>query len=214
MSNRRMMFALGLTTLAGLASASNAQVVSGTYNDLSGSYNGATFNAHAVDQVGLRTQGNVDRTVSPTGSAQFAPGFVSAANPADFVINLSYIPAGPGLGLGSGAFTVTDVNGVTISGLVDGFWIDGGAQVFFNGTLSAVSFSGPTFTGDVGSFSTAFGAPFLDGALSQLYLVGPGNFFTQPFADVPVNLTFQLTPAPGAAAVLGLGALVATRRRR
>lgn len=201
-----------LFAVAGLAGAANAQAISSTYDDLSGNWNGTTFTANAVDVGGLRSHGNVARNLAPTGNAIFNPGFVSGADPANFALSLSFVPAGPGLGIGSGFFDVTDVDGSILHGDLNGFWIDGGAQVFFNGTISNVTISGASFDGNSGSWINDL---LIDGgALSQLFLAGPGNFFSAPFADVPTNLTFQLTPTPGALAVLGLGGLVIGRRRR
>jgi hypothetical protein len=201
-----------LVTVAALAGAANAQVISGTYDDLAGSWDGTTFTASAVDTASLHSHGNVARTVSPIGNAIFNPGFVSAADPANFTLSLTYVNIGPGLGTGSGSFSVVDVDGSTISGSLSGFWIDGGSFVAFNGSISSVSITGGTFDGNTGSWINDL---LIDGgAINQLYLVGPGNFFTSPYSDVPVNLTFQLTPTPGALAVLGLGGLVVGRRRR
>ncbi|CAG0967464.1 hypothetical protein PHYC_01062 [Phycisphaerales bacterium] len=220
---RSNVIALTLAGAAGLfvsASALAQPMVSATYFDLSGNWNGALFNAHATDAGALHSSGSVARLVAPTGTADFEPGFVSGANPADFFLNLSFVPAGPGLGTGSGFFSIIDADGSFITGAIDGFWIDDTAnppgQVYFNGTLSGVVFGGPTFDGtNGGSFSTIFGGtPPYDGAITQLYLAPPGNFFVTPFADVPTGVTMQILPAPGALALMGLGGLVATRRRR
>jgi uncharacterized protein (TIGR03382 family) len=220
---RSNVIAVALAGSAGLfvsASALAQPMVSATYFDLSGNWNGVVFNAHAVDAGSLHSSGSVARLVAPVGTADFEPGFVSGANPADFSLTLTYVPAGPGLGTGSGSFLIVDADGSTVSGLIDGSWIDDTAnppgQVYFNGTLSNVVFTGLSIDGtNGGSFSTIFGGtPPYDGAITQLYLAPPGNFFTAPFADVPTGVTMQILPAPGALALLGLGGLVAGRRRR
>ncbi len=208
---------------AGLFMAAGAMaqpIASATYFDLSGNWNGALFTAFATAQPGLNSSGSVARLVSPVGTADFQPGFVAGANPADFSLALTYIPGGPGIGIGAGSFSITDADGSTMTGSISGLWIDDSAnnpgQVFFNGALSNVTFSGATFDGtNGGSFSTLFGGtPPYDGAITQLFLSPPGNFFTSPFSDVNTGVTMQILPAPGAMALLGLGGLIATRRRR
>lgn len=209
--------AAGLFMAAG---ASAQPIVSATYFDLSGNWNGALFTAFAAAQPGLNSSGSVARLVSPGGTADFEPGFVSGANPADFFLALSFIPGGPGIGLGFGSFSITDADGSTMSGSINGLWVDDSAnnpgQVFFNGSLSGVTFAGATFDGtNGGSFSTLFGGtPPYDGAITQLFLSPPGNFFTSPFSDVNTGVTMQILPAPGALALMGLGGLIVGRRRR
>ncbi|GJQ29840.1 MAG: hypothetical protein HBSAPP03_17240 [Phycisphaerae bacterium] len=195
-------------------------IASATYFDLSGNWDGAMFHAYAASAPGLMSSGSVARLVAPIGTADFEPGFVAAANPADFHLMLNYIPSGPGFGLGFGTFMITDADGDSISGNVNGLWIDDSAntpgQVFFNGALSNVVFTGGTFNGTLaGAFSTLFGGtPPYDGAITQLYLSPPGNFFTSVFSDVNTGVTMQILPAPGAAALMGLGGLLVARRRR
>jgi hypothetical protein len=52
-----------------------------------------------------------------------------------------------------------------------------------------------------------------DGALTQI-VFGAGSFFTTDFVNAATGVTAQIVPAPGALALLGLGGLVAGRRRR
>jgi uncharacterized protein (TIGR03382 family) len=208
--------AAGLFMTAG----ASAQIVSATYFDLSGNWNGSLFTANAAATAGLMSSGSVARLVSPTGTADFEPGFVAGANPADFNLSLTFVPAGPGLGTGAGTFSIVDADGSSITGNISGLWIDDSAnnpgQVFFNGALSNVVFVGATFDGTLaGSFGTVFGGtPPYDGAITQLFLSPPGNFFATAFADVNTGVTMQILPAPGAMALLGLGGLAMARRRR
>lgn len=223
MRSRNKIVAMGLASAAGLfltAGASAQPIASATYLDLDGDWNGALFTATATANVGgLNSSGTVARLVGPVGTADFQPGFSTDDN-ADFALNLTFVPLGGGLGSGAGSFLITDTDGSTISGAISGVWVDDSAnnpgQVFFNGTLSGVVFTGLTFDGtNGGSFSTIFGgSPPYDGAITQLYLAPPGNFFTTPFSDVPTGVTMQILPAPGALALMGLGGLVVGRRRR
>lgn len=204
-------------TLCVLSTGAMGQVIaSATYFDLRGAWDGSLFTANAAALPGLNSSGSVARLVAPVGTADFEPGFVAAANPANFVLDLTFVPAGPGLGTGAGSFTITDADGDTISGQINGTWIDGGSQVFFNGAMSNVVFTGTSFDGTLaGSFSTLFGGSGIyDGAITQLFLSPPGNFFATPFDNVSTGVTMQILPTPGALALLGLGGLAITRRRR
>lgn len=211
------MTSLVLAGVAGLsASAAFANpIVSATYNDLAGSWDGTSFSANAVDAGQLHSSGTVARLVAPIGTAEFGAGFVSGSNPADIVVSLSSTPtADPDTRDGVGSFTITDLNGTTITGDITGQWFNGFTAVFFNGALSNVQFSGPTFTGTLtGAFSTLFGGGVYDGAITQLELQNT-NFFTSSFDAVPTQESLQITPTPGALGLLGLGGLAMARRRR
>jgi uncharacterized protein (TIGR03382 family) len=205
--------------MSAVASA-GVPIVSATYFDLSGNWNGMMFTAYATAMPGLMSSGSVARLVPATGTADFEPGFVAAANPADIVINLTFTPGPPGMGFGAGSFLITDADGDTISGNISGVWIDGTSsppgQVYFNGTLSNVLFTGTVFDGTLaGAFSTLFGGtPPYNGAIAQLFMAPPGNFFTAPFSDVNTGVTLQIVPTPGALALLGLSGAFIIRRRR
>ncbi|MDX2132767.1 MAG: hypothetical protein SFY69_12025 [Planctomycetota bacterium] len=198
------------------AVASGQVIASATYFDLRGSWDGTLFRANAEALPGMNSSGSIARTVAPIGTADFEPGFVAGASPADFRLTLDFVGMGPGVGSGTGSFIVTDADGDTVSGNISGTWIDGGSQVFFNGAMSNVVFTGTSFDGtSSGSFSTLFGGSGVyDGAVTQLFLSPPGNFFATPFDMVSTGATMQILPAPGAAALLGLGGLVVARRRR
>jgi hypothetical protein len=212
--SRTMKMSLILSFVAG-AIATSAQadiVVSATYDDASGSWDGTTFRARAVSGGGLNTSGSVARLEAPIGTASFAPGFVAGADSADLLIELSSTPTiDPTLRDGTGTFTFTDVDGDTISGTISGTWEDQGFAIFFNGALSNVVFSGSTFDGNTGSFLSPAG--IFEGALTQLQLSPPASFFTGNYDRVPTGITAQIIPTPGALALLGLGGLVAGRRR-
>lgn len=212
--SRTMKMSLVLSLVAGaLATSAQANViVSATYDDSSGSWDGSTFRARAVSGGGLNTSGSVARLQDPTGVAAFAPGFVAGSDAADLRIDLSSTPTmDPTLRDGTGTFTFTDVDGDTISGVISGTWENQGFAIFFNGDLSNVVFSGSTFDGNTGSFLSPVG--IFEGALTQLQLSPPASFFTSNYDRVPTGITAQIIPTPGALALLGLGGLVAGRRR-
>lgn len=212
----------------GLAAIANADVlVTVRYDSLAGSYNSAMqlFTARAVDTAALRTTGAVSRLVPVAGTATFEPGFVSnPANPADFLLNVTAIPTGnPAIRTGSGSFVSTDRDGDTISGNINGTWRNGGPGfIFFNGTLNNVVITpagqtpeSMTFDGTLaGSWDLNLPAqPPYEGAIVQLVFGAP-NFFFQDFNDRATGMTAQIVPTPGALALLGIGGLIAARRRR
>lgn len=215
--------------VAGSALSSTAfgdVIISGRYDSLGGSFNMGTqmFTAAAVDSATLQTSGAVSRLVAPMATANFQEGFVSGVDPANFAINVTAIPTiNPNRRTGTGTFSSMDVDGDEITGTVTGTWINGGPGfIFFNGTLSNVliipagigagnsSFDG-TATGSW-AFNLGTPAPY-EGAIVQLVFGAP-SFFTQGFSDRATGVTFQLVPAPGALALMGLGAVAAFRRRR
>lgn len=221
----RHIFATALLAISASTTVASADtLVTFAYNNLAGTYTptnatSGSFSAIAVDLVGLQTIGDVTRLTAPAGTADFNSGFVSALNPANFVVNVSVdaIDQILGLAFGTGSFTITDNDGSTITGAIDGVWIRGElGQTFFNGNLANVNFSGTSFDGDSGSFSTNFGSiSNLEGAFTQLLLrPGSGGFFTDAFQGIATQAQGEIVPTPGAMALLGLGGLMAARRRR
>jgi len=200
------------------ASAANAEVlVSMTYDDLRGAYTASSptdgqFTAHAVSQLNprIRSSGDVSRLVPGFGTAFFDPGVVG-------IVGNS--------ATGTGSFTSTDADGDTITGLISGTWIGisptpGTTFLTFAGVLSGVSLNdnGPldgTFDGSGGgSFGLNLpGNPPYDGAVVVLSF-GNTGFFNSNFDNRATSFAGQIVPAPGALALVGLGGLVAIRRRR
>lgn len=210
----------GLTAAMGLASVASADVIATvTYADLNGNFTGTgpgtgNFNAVAVAGGLLNSSMTASRLVPVLGDAEFSPGFVAAANPANFTISINTNTITLA---GTGSFAVTDVDGDTITGNIAGDWENiGGFFMAFNGTLSNVQFTGTSFDGEIGAFSTIFaGGPPFDGAIVQLTstLSVPGGGFGA-IVNAATSGTLQIVPAPGAIALLGLGGLVVSRRRR
>lgn len=205
-------------------SAVAGPLVTFTYTNLNGVYadngNGTgNFGAFAVNGGGLSTDGSVSRVVGPgAGTAVFNPGFFGGSA-ADFVLNLSVFNKNNMLGTaqGAGSFTITDTVGNKLTGNLVGDWINFGGATFFNGAISNSVFVpvvNGLFIGNSGFFATNVPGQPLDGSLVQLFLDAPGNFFDSSFSQVSTGVAGQLVPTPASMALLGLGGLIATRRRR
>ncbi len=205
-------------------SAVAGPLVTFTYTNLNGVYadngnNTGNFAALAVNAGGLRTDGSVSRVVGAgAGTSVFDPGFFggSAAN---FVLNLSVFNKNNGLGIaqGAGHFTITDTIGNRLEGDLTGDWINFGGATFFNGAITNSVFVPVTsglFVGNSGFFASNVPGQPLDGSLVQLFLDAPGGFFDSSFSQVSTGVAGQLVPTPASMALLGLGGLIAGRRRR
>jgi hypothetical protein len=210
---------LAAAGVAASAAVANAQTiltfgftdVNGTFTASDGSFTGVADST---------TSGDVTRLSSPAGTAVFEPGFVGSGS-ADFSFDIDVMITGAGEADGDGTFTVTDVHGETLTGLLDGQFTQlGGGIIAFSGLLSGVQFndvSGDgTFDGpSVGSFSTDLpGTGPYDGALVQLFIASSGGFFDADFTGVSTQVSGVVVPAPASLALLGLGGLAAVRRRR
>ncbi len=213
-----------ILAVCGAAGAASAQtnIMSFTYSDLNGSYasTGATtgqMDAVAVSSGALQTAGDVTRLVGAGGSALFESGFKGgSAADAQLHFLITAIDNVAKTAIGTGTFTLTDADGDTISGDINGaFAAQGTSFIFFNGTLDNIVMSAGTFDGSLsGSVDTTFAAqqPY-SGALVQLTF-GMGNFFASNFSNRSTLASGLIVPTPGAAALLGLGGLTAMRRRR
>jgi len=112
--------------------------------------------------------------------------------------------------VGTGSFTLTDVDGDTITGDITGKWLRDGPANSFSGVLSDVRFhdNGPldgTFNGSTGSVAMSFpGAPQpWTGTITDL--TGAAPWFPTPFSvdNGTVGGNVQAVPVP-AALLLGL----------
>lgn len=216
-----MIAAAALTTLAGVAVA-DTTILSFTFSDLEGQYSSASghFNALGVNVAPLQSQGDVSRVNLPgPGSASYGtPG--SAAGKVNVDVVVSGILGATANG--NGTITIFDADGDTFHADVNGQFITNGLAVFFNGTLSNIGwtdngvtdgmFDGPTGGSIPLSFSPA-PPPYL-GAIVQLYIGDTGNFFVHDFSGISTQVSGVVVPAPASIALLGLGGLVAARRRR
>lgn len=222
----RSIRALSVGVVALLAGAVQAQttLASFSYDSLSGAYvagspTNGVFTANAVDLPLLRTVGDFNRTVASEGNADFPAGFVTDANLADISISLPVnVTSGTTASSLGGSITITDIDGDSFTASVDGDWYNlGPGFAFFNGNLTSISFvdvgtQDGLFNGYNGSWQMNLPGNPLEGAIVNL--VFGGQWFTQSFNDFAVGVSGQVIPTPGVAALLGLGGLVATRRRR
>jgi uncharacterized protein (TIGR03382 family) len=234
---KNSIIALTVAAPALLASTAMAQdpILSFGYTDLNGVFarsgtSGAgfgtgLFTANAIDVVispenSLRSGGDVTRLSAPNGTAQFDTGFVSQANSANFALSLSVLNNDGDFADGAGSFTITDLNGDTVTGSISGTWVRGGLnQTFFNGDLANVQLNNISgdglFNGNLGSFDLNLGFPgIFEGALVQLFLRPSADFFGTDFSLVSTQVSGEIVPTPGAAALMGLAGVAALRRRR
>ena len=202
--------------------AAQADLVSFTYSDLDGDFavggaDSGTFSA--ADQ--LTTQGDVTRIAAPIGSA--AMDFSDAGiGSGDFTMSVAVSNVTSTTADGLGTFSLTDVNGDTLSGTISGIWLRAGDSANFVGLVSGAMFAGGdgTFMGtDGGSFSTVFTspAPYPGNIIALAF----GGWFTDAndavaaFDDKTTLVSGAIVPAPGAAllGMIGFGAVGRIKRR-
>jgi hypothetical protein len=228
--NAAILTAAALTSL-GVSGASAAVIATFGYTELNGSYNNLDldgsgnplYRASAVNTGSLQTRGDITRLTGAGGTATFDTGFVSVSV-ANYVSAISVIGFGNARP-GTGSFTITDVDGDTLSGSVDGVWTPGPGStgiIYFNGLLSNVTFASNgngvgdgTFDGTSGTgFSYADLTAAYTGALVQLSTRPGVGFFQSNFSNVTTLVNANISPAPGSLALVGLAGLVGLRRRR
>ncbi len=212
-----------LTVVGGViglaAAAGAAPVLSFGFTDLAGRFDADTgeFNAEATETAALSSSGDVTRLAGPTGTANFDTGFLSSSAFADVDISMVVTINDAQNASGLGSFTITDDDGDTITGTIQGdFHTPGAGITFFTGLLSNVTLTGSTFNGpDGGSFDMDLpgNAPYT-GAFVSLYILNGSTFFNSDFSDVSVQASGLIVPSAGSMALLGLGGLVAVRRQR
>lgn len=214
----REVAALGL--IGGLASIATAgPILSFGYTDLAGSYNSASgeFAAVASAAAETATAGDVTRLAAPGGTANFDAGFFGTSLFADAQFMLTVTFLDPNSAVGIGSFILTDDDGDTISGDIDGAFLNlGNGQIAFQGLLGNVFLSGSEFNGtDGGAFDMDLpgNAPY-EGALVQLFIASSGGFFDASFDGVSVQADGQLVPTPASIALLAAGGLAISRRRK
>lgn len=205
------------------ATASAEVVLTYGFTDLAGSYDAGSgaFRAIATDTPSFATSGDVTRIGGPTLTAEYAFGFTTRSSFADAVFDINVTMNNGMTAVGSGTFSITDDDGDTITGSIEGLWINGGSgYVYFNGSMSNVTFSDngtsdDSFDGPDGGGFNFSGLPTTatEGAIVGLF-IRSANFFNTSFDAVPVQIDGQIVPTPGALALAGLGGLTLARRRR
>ncbi len=230
MFKNKITAAAALLVLSGtaLAQTGSPAVVTFTYTDLNGSYvgtpAGGTFTARASSISPLVSSGTVSRILPAANIAVFNTGFESAAgSSADAVFSISVFNKTAFTAQGAGQMTLTDFDGDQIIAAIDGTWVTTfGGRTFFNGNLRQVTFVNNSgfnrFNAtaiDPGFDMFFFNNGALTGALVQLQIIRAGlGFFNTPFTNNAVQTSGQIVPTPGAMALVGIGGLIAARRRR
>ena len=176
------------------------------------------------------TFGGVQRLygVAQPLTAYYNAGFTELSGLADFALtmDISNVTGGDinDTADGNGTFSLTDLNGDTITGSFVGTWTYLGIGAIFEGAVANVYvndinsdglFEGPSG----GSFPLDFSPlefPFR-GTIVNLSFDGPGWFFEDDgtFEDMQTDTLIKIIPAPGAALLgfLGLSAVAWLRRR-
>ncbi len=170
----------------------------------------AAFGASASDLISVK--------LTVTGKAR---GFVNAENldvtPADVNYNVSasvIVSAPAGISLA----TIPVANGTQSLSAFDGTQDFGGTSGFSSGTMNASS--APLSQTVLAAFAAYIGTGNVAGVtitgIGSSGGSGGGNLIFQAGTDAGADWTIEYTwiPTPGAAALLGLGGLVAGRRRR
>lgn len=227
--NNKFQMAVAAGLAVGMAHVAFAgPVITFTYTNLAGRYaydantDTGQFNASAVAGNLLQTDGSVSLVPGAgAGTAVFDPGFV-ARTFADFQIDINFFNRVGNMASGNGSFTAKDVFGNILTGQLAGDWVMFGGAVFFNGAIrNAVLVPQGTapafFTGEQGSFDMAppMAIMPLDGSIVQIYLAEPANsMMNSDFREISTGVAGQLVPTPASLALMGLGGLIAGRRRR
>jgi hypothetical protein len=217
---RTAAFAAVATIAAIAGSAAGSTILSFGFTDLSGSFDTSTgtFLAVGVDTAILKTGGNVNRHLSPVGTAAYAAGS------ADGLVSISMAVSSimGSTANGSGSLFIEDADGDRLVATIDGTFTFLNPAVAFAGTLTGVAFVPGSGTNNMfdgpsgGSIPLTFAPaqPPITGALVQLHFETGSTFFGQNFQGQATGLNGAVIPAPGALALLGVGGLFAMRRRR
>ncbi|MGD9688455.1 MAG: hypothetical protein AB7K52_04190 [Phycisphaerales bacterium] len=229
MKTQKYLVAAAVVSVAGVAQTTMADaILSFGYTDLSGQYVGdvlgGLFTARASSLGAIQTSGDVTRLVpSGVGTATFNTGFEGGLDASDAVFNISVFDKTANRAMGLGEFVLTDIDGDTISGTIDGIWVRGSqGRTFFNGNLRNVvltdnGLQDNTFNGNDGAFQiSGLGGPqpVLEGALVQLFIRTGVGFFDVSFFNNSTQVSGEIVPTPGAVALAGLAGIAALRRRR
>jgi|TARA_R110002072_G_scaffold180602_1_gene336605 hypothetical protein len=223
MKSSTFIAAAAFATFAGAAHADLAATFG--FTDMGANWDSSTsVLTIAADESGaISTSGDITNYLGdafPT-TALFNSGFADGSSSADssFVMELSNITATTADA--SGSFTITDINGDTLSGTYTGQWTNQFGFGFFDGEISAASYNDVESGNNVfeGTAGQTFEVPTIDlnGALSVLlqmpewFSADNGNFEAR---TTQLDGILATVPTPGSLALVGLGGLMTARRRR
>jgi len=218
--------AFAVAGVAGTASA-DTTILSFGFTDLDGRFNLGTsrFEALGVNVAPLQSQGDVSRVNLPgPGTATYLPGQAAGLFSINLVVSgiVGLSATGTGNVGNGGGVNITDADGDTFHADINGQFISNGIAVFFHGSLSNIFWTdnGPQdglFNGPgIGAIPLSFAPappPYL-GAIVQLYIGDVGGFFVNNFTGISTQASGVVVPAPSSLALIGLGGLIAARRRR
>lgn len=224
MKTTLLISATALTTIAGAAQADLAATFG--YTDMGANWNveSNTLNVGASETDMLSTSGDVTNYLGAgfPSTALFNSGFADGSTTADSQFNMELSNITALSADAAGTFIITDINGDTLSGSYVGTWTNQFGFGFFDGHVTAAGYGGTEAGNSVfeGNAGQTFAIPLaaLEGGLSMMLQMPEwfdsqeGNFIarTTQLDGILVNTV----PAPGAMALLGLGGVVAGRRRR
>lgn len=223
MRRRLSILALSVLCLGATAAPAGPDMFGFSYANVRSTFDGvSSFNTtHWAE-----TFGHVYRNPEPVGTALFLPGAWSGAE--SFSISMAISDITPTSAVGTGSFSITDVHGDAITGLLSGTWAKEALNTaVFIGSMTDVSYlsvADATFDGHLGSVSMSFPdriEPW-SGVLTQL--TAPNGWFMDA-AGVPRTFDFKggsvdaivnapVIPAPGALCLALFGVINAAGWRR
>jgi hypothetical protein len=167
----------------GIQTQAKAEIFSFTYSDLDGDFEATgpdtgLFTAVAQAAVFLApTQGDVTRLVPTTGSVtfDFSDPAIGAAG---FDLSVTTTAINGNTAIATGFLTITDIDGDTITSMIDGQWIRVGASANLIALLTDVELDN---TSNDATFDGTDGAPWsMNFAVPEPY---EGNIITLAFQD-------------------------------
>lgn len=220
---KKIVCVLTLLATVQFAAARTVDLMSFGFTDLNGSFTSGSSLFTAVDDG--NSEGDVSRLISPTGDAFFVsggPGGFPGLAAFDLTMTVSAIsPTLATVLPGAGSITMTDVNGDTFTGGVQGTWINVIGSGNFVGVLTNVAANNNSgdgmFNGNTGSFSLAFPPPPFVGNILTLAFQDwftDGSGALHDFRGSNTLAEGAVIPEPASFALLLVGGLAAAVRRR
>ncbi len=213
--------AIAIASLAGVANANLAATFG--YTDMGANWNAGSsiLTISAEETQALSTSGDITNYLGGAPlTALFNSGFADGLTTADalFEMELSNITATSADA--AGTFQLTDINGDNVTGTYAGTWTNQFGFGFFDGFISIAAYNAlesgdGLFEGNAGQ-SFAVPTQSLTGGLSMLLQMPV--WFDSSNGDFDARTTqldgILVVPTPGSIALLGMGGLLAGRRRR
>lgn len=202
--------------------ASDPALITFGFTDLNIDYNtddGTTGTLVGTSQS--NSAGDVTSIPDDT-TVRFNTGYAFGSGDFDTVFNFDIFNITGSSADATGSFTITDLDGDAISGSIEGSWsfMDSFNVLSFSGNLTAVTLDASAGNGMFeGTEAEAFALDTmvpeggLAGGLVELSFA-PDTFFSESFDGYNAAFSGVVVPAPGALALLGLGAAASIRRKR